>query len=233
MNIVTRLVTPLKDGEVDEKGFAALVKNQKKHGLDVEIAGKIGDGAALSETDLTKLIDIAMSISDGAIKVFVSAASNDFSKVLKKVSLALKRGVNGITAVLPYYVKGDAVTVAEFYGKLSRDLTKNGTEFVLDVTDPTVKYDSARLRTSNVALMGDEWFCAYCTDESMFLFPFCKGCFSTAANINPALVKQTCAAIAYNKSFAVSSYGALKPTIDICARGSTAIKKVLAQKSMI
>ncbi len=233
MNIITRLVTPKNGDKIDEKGFRALIGRQKRHGLDVEIAGRIGDSSSLTERDFDALVDIAMSAADGAIKVYACAAGNDLKKVERKVASALKRGADGVTAVLPYYVKGDVGIVADFYGALSRNLTENSTEFILDVSDKTVKYDAERMRARKVALAGDEWFCSYCTDESMFFLPYGKGCFSVAANIDPLAVKKTCAAILFSKDSAKSRYRSLLPLLRVCDGGSRAIKTVLAQKGLI
>ncbi len=111
MNLVlgstTALITPFKDGKLDEKTFAKLVQRQIKNGIDAVCpVGTTGESATLSYEEDIRLMSIAVEVCQGTnTKVLAGAGSNSTAEAVMIAKNAKKAGVDAIFSVAPYYVK--------------------------------------------------------------------------------------------------------------------------------
>jgi 4-hydroxy-tetrahydrodipicolinate synthase len=98
------LVTPFKDGKVDEQAFRALVDWQissGSHGL-VPV-GTTGESPTLSHDEHRRVVDICVDEARGRVPVIAGAGSNNPHEAIELARHAEKAGVDAVLVVTPYY----------------------------------------------------------------------------------------------------------------------------------
>ena len=111
MNIVTgsstALITPFKNGQLDEQKYAALIQRQIKHGMDAVCpVGTTGESATLTHDEHKRCIEIAVEVCKGtSTKVLAGAGSNATHEAIEIAKHAQSCGVDAIFSVSPYYNK--------------------------------------------------------------------------------------------------------------------------------
>lgn len=111
MNIVTgsttALITPFKDGKLDEATFAALIKRQIDNGIDAVCpVGTTGESATLTYDEDRRCMEIAVEVCKGTrTKVLAGAGSNSTAEAIQAAKTAQSCGVDAIFSVAPYYNK--------------------------------------------------------------------------------------------------------------------------------
>ncbi len=104
---MTALITPFKDGKLDEVTYEKLIKRQIKNGIDVVVpVGTTGESATLSHNEHKRCIEIAASVCKGTdVKVLAGAGSNATHEAVDLAKFAELQGADGILSVTPYYNK--------------------------------------------------------------------------------------------------------------------------------
>lgn len=103
---MTALITPFKNGKVDEKALRALVDWQMASGTHVLVpCGTTGEAPTLSEEEHEKTIAIVVEHSGGRVPVLAGAGANSTEKAVKLARQAKKAGAQGMLQVTPYYNK--------------------------------------------------------------------------------------------------------------------------------
>lgn len=104
---MTALITPLKNGRLDEEKYAQLIRRQMDNGIDVIVpVGTTGESAALTHEEHRQCIEIAVETCKGSnVKVMAGAGSNATHEALGLAQFAQKHGADGILSVTPYYNK--------------------------------------------------------------------------------------------------------------------------------
>jgi 4-hydroxy-tetrahydrodipicolinate synthase len=116
----TALVTPFRDGLVDEKAFAQLLELQIAGGVDGVIpVGTTGESATLSMEEHLRVIELAVQIVAKRVQVFAGTGSNSTAEAIYLTLEAKKRGVDGFLIVSPYYNKPSQAGVFAHYSALA------------------------------------------------------------------------------------------------------------------
>ncbi|MGH1600161.1 4-hydroxy-tetrahydrodipicolinate synthase [Campylobacter majalis] len=104
---MTALVTPFKNGKLDEETYEKLIKRQIKNGIDVVVpVGTTGESATLTHDEHRRCIQIAVSTCKGTnTKVMAGAGSNATHEAIGLAQFAQEHGADGILSVAPYYNK--------------------------------------------------------------------------------------------------------------------------------
>ena len=100
------LVTPFKDGKVDEHAFRALVDWQitsGSHGL-VPV-GTTGESPTLSHEEHRRVVSICIDEARGRVPVIAGAGSNNTAEAIELARHAEKAGADAVLVVTPYYNK--------------------------------------------------------------------------------------------------------------------------------
>jgi 4-hydroxy-tetrahydrodipicolinate synthase len=100
------LLTPFKDGKIDELAFRALVDWQitaGSHGL-VPV-GTTGEGPTLSHEEHRRVVDICIDEARGRVPVIAGAGSNNTHEAVELARHADKVGADAVLVVTPYYNK--------------------------------------------------------------------------------------------------------------------------------
>lgn len=102
----TAIVTPFKDGKVDEATFERLVKSQVKSGVDgIVPVGTTGESATLDNAEHLRVIELAVKTAAGKIKVMAGTGANCTKEAIELTCEAEKLGADGSLQVAPYYNK--------------------------------------------------------------------------------------------------------------------------------
>lgn len=103
----TALITPFKNGQLDEAMYAKLIKRQIDNGIDAICpVGTTGESATLSHDEHKRCIEIAVEVAKGtAAKVLAGAGSNATHEAIDIAKHAQEAGVDAIFSVSPYYNK--------------------------------------------------------------------------------------------------------------------------------
>ena len=105
--VSTALITPFKNGKLDEAGFAKLIQRQVDNGIDAVCpVGTTGESATLSYDEDMRCIEIAVEVCKGtATKVLAGAGSNATHEAVQMAKNAQAAGADAIFSVSPYYNK--------------------------------------------------------------------------------------------------------------------------------
>jgi len=103
----TALITPFKNGQLDEATYAKLIKRQIDNGIDAICpVGTTGESATLSHDEHKRCIEIAVEVAKGTkAKVLAGAGSNATHEAIDIAKHAQNAGVDAIFSVSPYYNK--------------------------------------------------------------------------------------------------------------------------------
>ena len=104
---MTALITPFKDGKLDEQSYAKLIKRQINNGIDAVVpVGTTGESATLTHDEHRVCIEIAVDTCKGSnVKVLAGAGSNATHEAVGLAKFAKTHGADGILSVTPYYNK--------------------------------------------------------------------------------------------------------------------------------
>ena len=102
----TALVTPFKNGKIDEKSLEKLVEYQIKNGVDgIVPCGTTGESPTLSHEEHNLVIDLCVKISNKRIKVMAGTGSNSTAEAIMMTNHARQIGADCCLVVAPYYNK--------------------------------------------------------------------------------------------------------------------------------
>jgi 4-hydroxy-tetrahydrodipicolinate synthase len=103
----TAIITPFRNGKLDEQMYAKLIKRQIDNGIDAICpVGTTGESATLTHGEHKRCIEIAVEVCKGTnAKVLAGAGSNATHEVVEIAKHAEKCGVDAIFSVAPYYNK--------------------------------------------------------------------------------------------------------------------------------
>src|ERR1700730_7718626 len=100
------LVTPMRNGRVDEAALKALVESHVQHHSDGLVpCGSTGESATLSHEEHRRVVEIVCKAARGRIPVIAGAGSNSPAETLGLGKHAAKVGAQGALLVVPYYNK--------------------------------------------------------------------------------------------------------------------------------
>ena len=103
---MTALITPFRDGNVDEPAFALLVERQIAEGTHVLVpCGTTGESATLSHDEHRKVVALCVDIAAGRVPVIAGAGSNATSEAIDLMRHAKEVGADAVLSVAPYYNK--------------------------------------------------------------------------------------------------------------------------------
>jgi 4-hydroxy-tetrahydrodipicolinate synthase len=101
---IPALVTPFKDGAVDEPAFRTLVERQIAGGVRALVpVGTTGETATLSHQEHRRVVELCVEIAAGRVPVIAGAGSNSTEEAIGLVRHAKSVGAQGALVVTPYY----------------------------------------------------------------------------------------------------------------------------------
>ena len=128
MNIVTgsstALITPFRNGKLDEESYAALIRRQIANGIDAVCpVGTTGESATLTSDEDIRCMEIAVEVCKGtSTKVLAGAGSNSTAEAIETAQRAREAGVDAIFSVSPYYNKPSQEGLYQHYKAIAESV---------------------------------------------------------------------------------------------------------------
>jgi 4-hydroxy-tetrahydrodipicolinate synthase len=102
----TALITPFKNGKLDEEAFQRFIEwqiNEGTHGLVP--AGTTGESPTLDYDEHKRVIELAVETAKGRVPVIAGTGSNSTDEAIELTEYAAKVGADAVLIVTPYYNK--------------------------------------------------------------------------------------------------------------------------------
>ncbi|MEA3512618.1 MAG: 4-hydroxy-tetrahydrodipicolinate synthase [Campylobacterota bacterium] len=144
----TAIITPFKNGKLDEQTYAKLIKRQIENGIDAVCpVGTTGESCTLQFDEDVRCIEIAVEVCKGTdTKVLAGAGSNATHEAIRIAKQAQKLGVDAIFSVSPYYNKPSQEGLYQHYRSICDAVPELGVMLYsvpgrtgIDINSSTVK----------------------------------------------------------------------------------------------
>jgi 4-hydroxy-tetrahydrodipicolinate synthase len=100
----TALLTPFKNGKVDEAAFQKLVDWQIKEGTNGLVpVGTTGESPTVSHAEHRRVVELCIEAAAGRVPVIAGAGSNSTSEAIELAQHAKKVKADAVLVVCPYY----------------------------------------------------------------------------------------------------------------------------------
>ncbi|MHC1726358.1 MAG: 4-hydroxy-tetrahydrodipicolinate synthase [Syntrophobacteraceae bacterium] len=100
------IITPFKNGQVDEAAFRELIEFQIENGTRAIVpCGTTGESATLSFKEHERVVEIAVEQTRRRIPVIAGTGSNNTEEAIVLTSHAKKAGADAVLMISPYYNK--------------------------------------------------------------------------------------------------------------------------------
>jgi len=100
------MITPFRNGKVDEAKVRELVEFHVAHGTDGLVpAGTTGESPTLSHDEHKRLVEVVVDAARGRLRVIAGTGSNSTTEAIDLTTHAEKAGATGALVVNPYYNK--------------------------------------------------------------------------------------------------------------------------------
>ncbi|NCC24075.1 MAG: 4-hydroxy-tetrahydrodipicolinate synthase [Deltaproteobacteria bacterium] len=102
----TALVTPFRNGQVDEEAYRSLIEWQIESGINGLVpCGTTGESATLSHAEHREVIRICVDQAKGRLPILAGAGSNSTKEAIELTRYAKEAGADGALLITPYYNK--------------------------------------------------------------------------------------------------------------------------------
>lgn len=103
---IVPLVTPFRDGSLDEDGLASLIEWQIASGSHgVSVTGTTGEPSSLSIHERERVIRVAVETVAGRVPLMAGTGSNNHEETMHLTRFAQQAGADAVLLVVPYYVR--------------------------------------------------------------------------------------------------------------------------------
>ncbi len=220
----TAIVTPFKDGKVDEPSLERLVKAQIKGGVDgIVPVGTTGESPTLSFEEHIAVVERSVELANGKVQVMAGTGANSTDEAIYLTKAAERAGADASLQVAPYYNKPTQEGLFQHFRAIAKNTKlpivlysipgRCGVEIAIDTVDRLARECSnivgikeaggAPDRVSQLRAALGPKFSILSGDDSLTL-PFMSvgadGVISVASNIVPKEVSQMVKAFAEGNS---------------------------------
>jgi 4-hydroxy-tetrahydrodipicolinate synthase len=115
------MVTPFRNGQVDEDKLAELVEFHVANGTDGLVpCGTTGESPTLSHDEHKRVIERVIEVARGRIPVVAGTGSNSTAEAIEMTVHAAKAGADGALLVSPYYNKPTQRGLYEHFAAIAK-----------------------------------------------------------------------------------------------------------------
>ncbi len=101
---IPALITPFRNGIVDERGFQALVERQIAEGSHALVpCGTTGESPTLSVKEHLRVVELCVEAAAGRVPVIGGAGSNNTAHAIELARGCREVGADAVLVVAPYY----------------------------------------------------------------------------------------------------------------------------------
>lgn len=208
---ITALITPFRDGAVDEKAFSSFVDWQIREGTHGLVpVGTTGESPTVSHEEHRRVIEICVEVADSRVPVVAGAGSNSTEEAISLTRFAEDHGADAILTVVPYYNRPSQEGLFQHFSAIAKstglplilysvpgrtvvDLTvetivrlRDAHDNIIGVKDATANMERASLER---AMLGEDFLLLSGEDATALGFNAHGGvgCISVTSNVAPRL----------------------------------------------
>jgi 4-hydroxy-tetrahydrodipicolinate synthase len=222
----TAIVTPFKNGRIDEAALQGLIARQARAGVDgIVPVGTTGESATVDYDEHIRIIALSVTFAAGRLKVIAGTGANSTKEAIELTQRAEKAGADASLQVAPYYNKPTQEGLFQHFRAVARSTrlpiilysipSRCGVEIAVD-TVKRLAHDRRNIvgikeaggssdRVSQLRAALGQKFAILSGDDSLTL-PFmavgAHGVVSVASNVIPREVAQMVRAFARGESAA-------------------------------
>jgi len=203
------MITPFRNGAIDEDCFVALVERQIAGGVHGLVpVGTTGETATLSHDEHRRVVELCVKTAAGRVPVVAGAGSNSTAEAIELVRHAKTVGADGALVVTPYYNRPSQEGLYAHYAAINEAVQLPVLVYnvpgraSVDISDATLARlsklpnivgikdatgDMTRASIQKITC-GDDWVMLSGDDPSAlgYIAHGGHGCISVTANVAPA-----------------------------------------------
>ena len=207
--VLPAMITPFRNGAIDEDGFVALVERQIAGGVHGLVpVGTTGETATLSHDEHRRVVELCVKTARGRVPVVAGAGSNSTAEAIELVRHAKTVGADGALVVTPYYNRPSQEGLYAHYAAINEAVQLPVLVYnvpgrtSVDISDATLARlsklpnivgikdatgDMARASIQKITC-GEDWVMLSGDDPSAlgYIAHGGHGCISVTANVAPA-----------------------------------------------
>lgn len=218
---IVALVTPFKQGELDEKALRDLVEFHIAEGTNAIVpCGTTGESATLSHEEHCRVIEIVIDQAKKRLPVIAGAGSNSTKEAVFLTEHAKKSGADAVLSITPYYNKPTQAGLYQHFKTIAEQVDipivlynvpgRTGVNMLPDTIIELskiknivgVKEASGSLDQAGAILQHTNDSFDVISGEDSLTFPMmamgAKGVISVTANVAPKKMAQMCKAVLEN-----------------------------------
>ena len=206
--VLPALITPFRDGAVDERAFVALVERQIAGGVHGLVpAGTTGESATLSHDEHRRVVELCIKTAAGRVPVIAGAGSNSTEEAIELTRHAKAVGADAVLMVTGYYNRPSQEGIYRHYAAVDAAVDMPVLIYnvpgrtIVDISNETLERlsklpniigikdatgDVARVSFQRL-MCGDDWVLLSGDDPTAlgYIAHGGHGCISVTANVAP------------------------------------------------
>ena len=118
--VCTALVTPFRQGQVDEKALRRLILRQMEAGVPaLAVCGTTGESSTLRDEEWERVLACALETAGDRAVILAGTGTNDLRHTLRRAHAAAALGADALLVVTPYYNKTTQQGLIDYYSRLA------------------------------------------------------------------------------------------------------------------
>jgi len=206
---IVAIVTPFKNGKVDEEALRKLIEEQIAAGTDgIAPCGTTGESTTLSHEEHDRVIEITIDAVKKRVPVIAGTGSNSTAEAIRLTRHAWEAGADGALMVCPYYNRPTQEGLYRHYRTIAQEVPipiiiynipgRTGTNLLPETLARLAKMQnivgvkeasgSIKQMSDSIQLCGEKF--AVLSGDDIFTLPLMaiggKGVISVISNVAPA-----------------------------------------------
>lgn len=121
--VYTAIITPFRDGSVDEKKLEELVNYQIDAGMKGIVAcGTTGEFITLNQDEQKRIITLCSELCKDKVQLIIGTGAIQTSQTIAQSQYAQQAGADGVLVMTPWYVKPSQESLYQHYKALNDEV---------------------------------------------------------------------------------------------------------------
>jgi 4-hydroxy-tetrahydrodipicolinate synthase len=121
---LSAIITPFRDGGIDEPAFRELIEWQIQNGVDgIVPCGSTGESATLTHAEHERIIKISVEQARKRVPVIAGTGSNSTAEAIRLTTFAREIGADGALLISPYYNRPTQEGIFKHYKAIAQSVS--------------------------------------------------------------------------------------------------------------